>query len=413
MSFVPLHCGAQQYDWGKLGPSSKVAQYASASTGLTISSSTPYAELWMGTHPSLPSKVATTGESLKEYLGKNPKYLGGGLKDLPFLFKVLSIGKALSIQAHPDKTLGKKLHAEQPNIYKDPNHKPEMAIALTPFSAFCGFRPLSQISSFLQTVREFSSLAKHSKDNFISVASNTSSSAAEQKAALKELFGEIMSAPAQQFMPAIRWLVERLESEGVRVKEGEEPKTEEELVLRLNEQFPDDIGILCTFLLNWVHLKPGEAIFLKANEPHAYLSGDIIECMATSDSVIRAGLTPKLRDVPVLLSMLTYTTLPPASQLLSPTSPSFAKNGHSKLYDPPIDEFSVVAVTLRKGEEEKHDGVEGPSVIIVTAGGGEIKGQKTKEGDVWFVAAGEEVHFKAGEKLELYRAFVVGFKEDE
>ncbi|KAH8927927.1 hypothetical protein BT69DRAFT_1330035 [Atractiella rhizophila] len=130
-----------------------------------------------------------------------------------------------------------------------------MAIALTAFSAFCGFRPLSQIS-FLQTVREFSSLAKHSKNNFISVASNPSSSAAEQK---EPLWGD--------------HLVERLESEGVGVKEGEEPKTEEELILRLNEQFPDDIGVFCTFLLNWVHLKPGETIFLKANEPHAYLSG--------------------------------------------------------------------------------------------------------------------------------------------
>lgn len=81
-------------------------------------------QLWMGTHPSLPSKLASDGSSLKDYLEKNPNLLGDKVvkhydgKDLPFLFKVLSIGKALSIQAHPDKTLAKKLFKEKPDVYK-------------------------------------------------------------------------------------------------------------------------------------------------------------------------------------------------------------------------------------------------------------------------------------------------------
>jgi mannose-6-phosphate isomerase class I len=83
--------------------------------------------------------------------------------------------------------------------------------------------------------------------------------------------------------------------------------TEKELlVLRLENQYPSDIGVIAAFFLNHVKLKPGEALFLGANEPHAYLSGECVECMATSDNVVRAGLTPKFIDVPTLCSMLTY-----------------------------------------------------------------------------------------------------------
>lgn len=80
----------------------------------------------------------------------------------------------------------------------------------------------------------------------------------------------------------------------------------EQLVLLLEKQYPADVGVLAAFFLNHVKLNPGEALFLGANEPHAYLSGECIECMATSDNVVRAGLTPKHRDVQTLCSMLTY-----------------------------------------------------------------------------------------------------------
>lgn len=80
----------------------------------------------------------------------------------------------------------------------------------------------------------------------------------------------------------------------------------EHLVLRLEKQYPTDVGVIATFFLNHVKLAPGEALFLGANEPHAYIFGECIECMATSDNVVRAGLTPKHRDVQTLCSMLTY-----------------------------------------------------------------------------------------------------------
>jgi mannose-6-phosphate isomerase class I len=80
----------------------------------------------------------------------------------------------------------------------------------------------------------------------------------------------------------------------------------EQVILSLERQYPEDVGVLAALLFNYVKLSPGEAIYIGANEPHAYLSGECIECMATSDNVVRAGLTPKYRDVETLGDMLTY-----------------------------------------------------------------------------------------------------------
>lgn len=130
------------YDWGSVGNNSKVAQLAlkvDEQFAKEFDANTPYAELWMGDHVSGPSKLKETGETLDQWLSKQTSSIGGMTK-LPFLFKVLSITKPLSIQVHPNKTQAEHLHATRPDIYKDPNHKPEIAIALTDFSALCGFR---------------------------------------------------------------------------------------------------------------------------------------------------------------------------------------------------------------------------------------------------------------------------------
>ncbi|CEP08578.1 hypothetical protein [Parasitella parasitica] len=128
-----LQCKTQSYDWGKLGNVSKVAAYAKAS-GTTVDDKTPYAELWMGTHPNAPSIVMDENKtSLKELIKDNEQLSTKAVYDqydgdLPFLFKILSIRKALSIQAHPDKVLGARLFKEFPENYKDPNHKASIGI---------------------------------------------------------------------------------------------------------------------------------------------------------------------------------------------------------------------------------------------------------------------------------------------
>ncbi|KAK4689673.1 mannose-6-phosphate isomerase, partial [Tremellales sp. Uapishka_1] len=404
--------GIQDYAWGKKGPESLAAQFASVSIeGFQIDPAKTYAELWMGTHPTLPSKVY--GGHLSHHLKKHDGLLHESIHEkfpestegsLPFLFKVLSIGTALSIQAHPDKKLAKKLFESRGDVYKDPNHKPEMAIALTPFLAFLNFLPLPTLLHNLQTVPELSLLIPEPLVSSLSSSLNpdSASTASEpEKHALKAIFNALMTAPDDLVISAISALVARYRSGDVTESERELV----DLVYMLNEQYPGDVGILCVFFLNVVELKRGEAAFLSANVPHAYLKGDIIECMATSDNVVRAGLTPKLRDVPTLISMLTYEAGPGSKQLLEPVA--FGTADESLLYDPPIEEFSV----LKIGSSTKQRAIDGPSMCIVTDGKGKIgwgdkEGLEIKRGEVVFIGAGVEVDWVDVEGLEVFRAFV-------
>ncbi|KAL5504195.1 PMI1 [Sanghuangporus vaninii] len=423
----PIVPTTQKYDWGKVGLKSKVAQFANAARapGFTLDEDAPYAELWMGTHPSSPSRLLD-GTTLAEHLAANPSLIGDEIimkfhaenGDIPFLFKILAIEKALSIQTHPDKQTAEKLHDELPNIYKDPNHKPEMAIALTPFTALCGFLPLLQIATFISSTPEFACLIPATVlSQFMSISNSRTPSGPNERAALKELFSALMTAPEEKFKEELTKLVGRY-------KEGREKPEEKEvkdLVLRLESQFPGDIGVFCAFMLNYLKLQPGEAVFLGAGEPHAYVSGDIVETMATSDNVIRAGLTPKLRDVPNLISTLTYTSSEASKHTITPqpfgapADPFADVKAESLVYDPPIPEFAVVRVEVDKNGSIKHEGLNGPSIFIVTKGRGRVTwegegeggtGEELSEGRVFFVGARTPVTFSATESLQVHRAFV-------
>ncbi|KAJ3105738.1 Mannose-6-phosphate isomerase, partial [Phlyctochytrium bullatum] len=398
----------QSYDWGKLGDVSKVAEFATSDPAFKPALEQPYAELWMGTHPNGPSTLFDHPEkSLKSIL--TPQNLSTSIAakyegDLPFLFKILSIRKALSIQAHPDKTLAKELFERFPKIYKDPNHKPEMAVALTPFEAFIGFRPLSSIAANLEAFPEFKTLLS---PDVVQQFLATHATPGKEKEVLRALFKSLMESDQGTVAAHIQKLVARLAAGNVGAyKKG----SLEELVLRLNEQFPDDIGIFCAFFLNYVELKKGEAIFLAANEPHAYLSGDCVECMAASDNVVRSGLTPKFKDVDTLIRMLTYNHGTADSQVLR--GEPFKSTKFSRLYDPPIEEFSIVQVELAAGatDVETHPPIDGPSVLIVTDGEGEAvvagKAAALKKGFVFFVEAGVDVTFKGSAAgLNVFRAY--------
>ncbi|WWD20920.1 mannose-6-phosphate isomerase [Kwoniella shandongensis] len=440
-SIFKLAPGVQSYDWGKKGSASLAAQFGKQSVPeFNIDEDKTYAELWMGTHPTLPSKLDTSSSSstlLSEHLKSNPDLIGAAVttkfqdsKDgnLPFLFKVLSIGTALSIQAHPDKKLAKKLFDERPEVYKDPNHKPEMAIALTPFLAFLNFLPLPTLLLNLLTVPELSALVDSSlidslassltlpstrpPDAFL-FQPTVSSPTEDQKQILKKIFAALMSADKQTVEKSINDLVKRYKNESGEEEIADSEKGLVDLALMLNEQYPGDVGVLCVFILNVVELKKGEAAFLGANEPHAYIKGDIIECMATSDNVVRAGLTPKLRDVPTLVEMLTYEAGPGNKQLLKPTPFSDKEDDKSTLlYDPPIEEFSVLRVELSKEDKTEHRAIAGPSLVVVTEGSGvaSVEGEDKVEferGDVLFISAGKEVTWQAkGDGVEVFRAYV-------
>jgi len=269
-------------------------------------SDNPMAELWMGAHPKAPSQVFCNGEwiSLPELIQKNPEdILGESFAEkfankLPFLFKVLAAARPLSIQAHPNRDQADQgfdrenrleipLNAPHRN-YKDKNHKPEILCALTYFWAFKGFRKIEEIILLLDKIR-----VPALRDELISLRKQPNSEG------LKKFYTALMMSRERQ-----RKIVNEAVTYG---KEFSNDDKVFEWMIRLNQAFPGDIGVLSPILLNLVRLQPGEAIYVPAGELHGYLEGAGIELMANSDNVLRGGLTTKHVDVPELLKILRFS----------------------------------------------------------------------------------------------------------
>ncbi|XP_042513765.1 mannose-6-phosphate isomerase 1-like [Macadamia integrifolia] len=417
---VRLRCSVQYSDWGKIGKDSKVARLFSLNSGLEIEPSRHSAELWMGTHESGPSYVVENGQigggssgfdsaslkTLKSWISENPSVLGSKVvekwgTDLPFLFKVLSVAKALSIQAHPDKELASALHKAKPKLYRDDNHKPEMALALTEFEALCGFVSIEELKDLLHDVPEIIDLVGNAEANEVLLI-NEQYDENRVKAILQSIFTQLMTASENAITEAVSKMKQRLNMDTkVRCLTDKE-----QLVLRLEKQYPADIGVMSALFLNYVKLNPGEALYLGANEPHAYISGECIECMATSDNVVRAGLTPKYRDVQILCSMLTY------KQGFPEILQGVLLNPYTKRYLPPFDEFEVDHCILPQGTSAILPVVQGPSIFLVTAGDGTMQtrtglsGEMISEGSVLFVPSNTEITVTTREGMQLFRAGV-------
>ncbi|KAL6520108.1 hypothetical protein OROHE_017251 [Orobanche hederae] len=419
---VKLLCAVKNYDWGMVGKDSTVAVLYAKNSGEDANDDARYAEFWMGTHDSGPSYVVVPVEansgltdkpersnvvSLKDWIEKNPSVLGDKVLEkwgpnLPFLFKVLSVAKALSIQAHPDKALAELLHKQQPGVYKDDNHKPEMALALTEFEALCGFVGLEELKTVIHSVPEIIEVVGSScADQLLHVSEEDGQD--KVKNVLQSLFTGLMSASKSVISEVISKLISRL---NLKQKAGV-LTDKEELVLRLEKQYPGDIGLIAAFLFNYVKLKPGEALYLGANEPHAYLYGECVECMATSDNVVRAGLTPKSRDVETLCSMLTYKQAFPDILTGVPSNPYTVK------YQPPFDEFEIELCKLPQETSTVFPAVPGPCIFIVMSGQGTMHTTSSSskllaiaEGDVLFAPANIEIITESVPGLNLCRAGV-------
>ncbi|KAL7980401.1 hypothetical protein Chor_014730 [Crotalus horridus] len=273
-----LACAVQNYAWGKPGWDSQVARLLESNDPMTqIEADKPYAELWMGAHPKgdaviLDNRVPQ--KTLSQWIADNPSCLGSKVKDsfqgqLPFLFKVLSVNTALSIQAHPTKELAEKLHAQYPEHYPDTNHKPEMAIALTPFEGLCGFRPVEEIVAFLQHVPEFRALIGNVAAEQLERSGRDDPRGVS--AALRVCFTRMMKTEKKVFVDHLNQLVKRISQEAAAGKDTSANCGE--LLLRLHSQYPGDIGCFVIYFLNQMKLQPGDCMFLGANEPHAYLYG--------------------------------------------------------------------------------------------------------------------------------------------
>jgi mannose-6-phosphate isomerase len=270
----------KNYDWGS---KDLVTDFFGLETP-----SKPIAEIWFGTHPLGESETVGDHKPLSESLGKK----------LSFLVKILSAERALSIQVHPNPQQAKDgFHFEQAQgiavddpkrNYKDSSHKPEALIALTPFQALCGFRPKEDL------IQVFSAFGK-SEPEFDSLATSLS-----QGTSLAEIFESLISNTelAKRFTKS----VDSSQPDSMANKARA-------LVARLLTQFPDDTGALVALMLNEVSLEPGEAIYLPAGNIHAYLSGLGLEVMASSDNVLRSGLTTKHIDVAEVLKLADFSEL--------------------------------------------------------------------------------------------------------
>ncbi|WP_299997145.1 mannose-6-phosphate isomerase [uncultured Cedecea sp.] len=320
----------QHYAWG-----SKTA--LTTLYGIPNPENQPMAELWMGAHPSGSSMTEDfRGYSLslqeliaEDSLGLLGEAVASRFGELPFLFKVLCAGQPLSIQVHPDLQAAQAGFARE-NIagiprnaatrnYKDANHKPELVYALTPFVALNGFRSLAEIANLLRPLAD----AHPAIADFLTQP---------QLDTLRLLFTELLAMQGDEKIHALTRL-----NQQIKKCQGEPWDT----LRTIATYYPNDGGLFSPLLLNLIKLIPGEAMFLFAQTPHAYLEGVGLEIMANSDNVLRAGLTEKYIDINELVANVAFKEKLAPQWLTTPVS-----DGQALHFPVPVDDFAFSVYTL-------------------------------------------------------------------
>lgn len=400
---MELLCAIQNYDWGKHGTDSIITSlFKAADPSFIINEEKPYAELWMGTHPNGPSYIKGTNISLEEYIHKNSVMLSTKVQSqfgstLPFLFKILSVRKALSIQTHPDKDKAEELHLQHPEIYKDPNYKPELAIALTPFEALCSFRPIEEIKEYLKLLPELRTVIGENIVNEFMMTNDCN-----DILPLKNCFHSLMTCDHDLVTLQLKNLLERLSN----LDQSSQKTLNADLLKRLHSDYPGDVGCFGIYIFNYVTLKPGEALYIAPNEPHAYIYGDCVECMACSDNVVRAGLTPKLKDIKTLTEILTYK----CKAVTTIKYNSCCEDKYTEIFKPPVPDFAVAKILI--SETTNYELIERStaSILIVISGKAETDtSQIIQKGSILFIYANQKIVLKIIDKhcpLLMFQAFV-------
>jgi len=348
----------------------------------------PQAELWIGAHPKAPAVANIDGietnlsdliyNAAIEMLGE--KTARRFSNELPYLSKVLCAAIPLSLQAHPNKEQAISGFERENNLgidigdpkrnYKDENHKPEIIIALTDFYALNGFRPLNEIADILKRVPGFNSIMPDFDKKINTV---------DSKKLIKELYTKIMSMPQEDVDAILKPLIKSLKSSQKAFTKNQH----EYWVLKADELYTEneniDRGIFSIYLLNLIHLKPNEAMYLDAGILHAYLEGNGMECMANSDNVLRAGLTPKHQDVKELIKILTFDSGKPdilTGEEISDTE---------LMYHTPAEEFMVSFINVSNGNPHVNTAFHSADALIVL------------DGEVDIESGSEVLHLKKGE----------------
>ncbi|KAI9042644.1 mannose-6-phosphate isomerase [Aspergillus affinis] len=404
-SVVQLKCECKHDPWGKQGKDSIAGQLWSKTPGTeSLKDDETYSEMWMGTYPTVPSRLLSTGELLSDYLKKNPQLVGKATleksgAEIPFLPKILSFAKSLPLQIHPDKSLAEKLHAQDPHKFGDSNHKPEIAIALSHFELFAGFKPFDQIATIMHLPPLTRYLPSQSNPTAQAEGGGTEINASTLRQICKtflslqpnivaQTISELQALPDAQF--------------------GAQNRMIPSLLTRLKDQYTeyDNGALVAALLMNYMAIGPGEAVCVPADGIHAWLSGDIVECMARSDNVLNTGFCPRPDRDNVELFAQALSFHPRGAEEVSLPRKRSEKGvlARTDVYAPPFSEFNVLATELGKWESERHEAIGGPSLVVVTKGEGKMEaGQghswEVKEGAVFFVGQGVELKFVAESSL--------------
>jgi mannose-6-phosphate isomerase len=371
---LTLHGVVQHYDWGG-------HNFIPDLLGVENATRRPFAELWIGAHAKAPSLVDVEGgeEPLNELISAAPDAILGQAVSarfagrLPYLFKILDVGKMLSIQAHPtlaqarhgfarENAEGVGLEASCRN-YKDDNHKPEIGVALTEFWMLHGFRPLEQMASSFSRTPELGALMPDFAQRLVQAGHHDHEA---RRRLLRELYSTVMTMPQERVDLLLHPLLARLQAEPPVDK-----SSPDYWALRAAENFPlpgghRDRGIFSVYLLNLVHLQPGQGTFQPAGVLHAYLEGVNVELMANSDNVLRGGLTTKHVDVPELLNILTFEGGTPnvfGGEMVS---------SEERIYRTPAEEFELSRIALARHSRYSGDAPYGPKALLVLDGSGTL-----------------------------------------
>lgn len=392
-SILRLDAPVRPYDWGS----------ASAIPDLLGRPATgePQAEMWFGAHPGAPALVGDDRVPLDAALRAHPELLGERAASLdegrfPFLMKLLAAGAPLSLQVHPTRAQARAGHAREDALgldagdarrsYKDANHKPEIIVAITPFRALCGFRdPAAAREDLLGLLGDDVPAGGR---RLLEVLAEPDAAGA-LSGALRLILGE---------PEPMRAVARRVVDAAARAPLG--PTTD--TIRRVAESYGADPGVLVALLLNRVDLAPGEALFLDAGHLHAYLSGLGLEAMASSDNVLRGGLTSKHVDVDGLLEIVRFEPVRPA--VIEPTVTA-ADGVQVASYRPPVREFSVHVIDVDAGARTLHELV-GPATMVVTEGSLTVTvgsdNVRAERGDALFQPFGEPLRVASDATARLF-----------
>lgn len=319
----------------------------------------PEAELWFGGHPDAPADVVLgPGDAdsipLDRLIAERPVEVLGSDSALPFLTKVLSAARPLSIQAHPSREQAARgFAAGASGNYRDPNHKPELLYALTPFSALSGFRPPAEAAGLLGALA-LDELEAHVRR----LESEGAAAYRPLLAALRERAGTGLAAG---FVRAARLA-------------ADDANTERQDALRWIDRIaafhPEDPLIIAPLILRLIHLEPGQALFTGPGVPHSYLEGSGIEVMANSDNVLRLGLTSKQVDAGELLEILVYEAASDAN--LEPDVEELPW-GRRTAFTPPVADFRLDVLDVAGRGPAPLPGDETVRIVLALEGDIEIR----------------------------------------